>query len=148
MKRFAVLALFLLVAVSARAQGGLGVAPVTTQPPGAMFSCFKDGISALTECQAVAATGLKNYVTSVICSNQAATVQTVDVVYGTGTNCGTNTTALSHKFQLGTNGTTTSPIAVEAMFTTPLVPATATAICLRPANATAFGCTVTGYTGP
>lgn len=111
------------------------------------FSCFKDAISATTECQAAPAAGLKLYVTGIVLSNQAATVQTVDVVYGTGTNCGTGTTALTHKMQMGTNATTTSPVVVSASLPTPLVPAAANAICVRPSQATAFGATITGYIG-
>lgn len=109
------------------------------------WSCFKQAITATTECRAAPAAGLRAYVTTVTCDNQAATVQTVDVVFGTGTNCGTGTTALTHKFQMGTNATTTSPDHVQAYFSTPLVPTAANAICVRPANATAFGCTLTGY---
>ena len=111
------------------------------------FSCFKEAITATTECQAAPAAGLKLYVTGVILSNEAATVQTVDIVYGTGTNCGTGTTALTHKIQMGTNGTTTSPFIAPLEFTTPLVPAAASAICVRPSAATAFGATITGYIG-
>lgn len=113
-----------------------------------VFSCFKEAITATTECQAASGAGLKNYVTSVSCSNEAATVQTVDVIFGTGINCGTGTTALTHKFQMGTVATTTSPLWISQTFLTPLNPTAANAICVRPANATAFGCTITGFIAP
>jgi hypothetical protein len=113
-----------------------------------VFSCFKEAITVTTECQVASGAGLKNYVTSVNCSNEAATVQTVDVVFGTGANCATGITALTHKFQMGTVATTTSPFDVEATFPTPLNPTAANAICVRPSAATAFGCTVTGFIAP
>lgn len=112
------------------------------------FSCFVQSVTVTTQCQAAPAAGLRNYITGVSMSNQAATVQTLDIVYGTGANCVTGTTALTHKFQFGTNATTTSPFVVTESFTTPLVPAAANAICVRPSAATAFGVTLTGYVGP
>ena len=112
------------------------------------FSCFVEAVSATTVCKAAPAAGLRNYVTSVSCSNQAATVQTIDVISGTGAACGTATAALTHKYQLGTNATTTSPFVVNVTYADPLVPAVIHAICLRPSAATAFGCTVTGYVAP
>lgn len=112
------------------------------------WSCFVEAVTVTTQCQAAPAAGLKLYVTGIECSNEAATVQGIDVVYGTGVNCVTVTTALTHKFQMGTLATTTSPIVVGANFQSPLQPAAANAICLRPTAATAFGCTLTGFTAP
>lgn len=112
------------------------------------FSCFVQAVTATTQCQAAPAAGFRAYVTSVTMSNQAATVQTIDIVYGTGAACVTGTTALTHKWQLGTNATTTSPYDVSVSFTTPLVPVAANAICVRPSAATAFGVTLTGYVAP
>jgi len=112
------------------------------------FSCFVQAVTATTQCQAAPAAGLRAYITSVHFSNQAATVQTLDVVFGTGTNCATGTTAITHKWQMGTNATTTSPQSIDAAFATPLVPNAANAICVRPSAASAFGATVTGYTSP
>ena len=114
-----------------------------------LWSCFVPlTTTATTECRAAPAAGLKLYVSSLNCSNGAATVQGVDVVFGTGANCGTGTTALTHKYQMGTNALTTSPFQVEDDFLTGLVPTAATAICVRPTAATAFGCTLTGFTAP
>lgn len=114
------------------------------------WSCFVPvSTTALTECRSVRGAGIRAYVTSVSCSNGAATVQGVDVVFGTGSACGTGTTALTHKYQMGTNATTTSPMLVNDSFgALGLVPTAATAICVRPTNATAFGCTLTGYDAP
>jgi hypothetical protein len=112
------------------------------------FSCILNAVTVLTQCQAAPAAGLRAYVTSVTLSNQAATVQTLDVVYGTGSNCATAAAAITHKVQFGTNATTTSPQSYGMSFPTPLVPVAANAICVRPSAATAFGATITGYVAP
>lgn len=111
------------------------------------FSCFIEAATVTTQCQAAPAAGLKAYVTSIIVSNEAATVQSLDVVYGTGAACVTGTTALTHKMQMGTVATTTSPFVIGTTLLTPLVPAVANAICVRPSAATAFGATITGFIG-
>lgn len=114
-----------------------------------VWSCFVPlTTTATTQCQAAPGAGLRAYVTSMTCSNGAATVQGVDIVFGTGANCGTGTTALTHKYQMGTNQLTTSPFQVSQTYVTGLVPTAATAICVRPTAATAFGCTLTGFTAP
>ena len=124
-------------------------APILVQEGSATrWSCFKQGITATTECQAAPGAGQRLYVTSVSCSNGVATVQGVDVVQGTGTNCASSPTALTHKFQMGTNALTTSPFLVSYQPSTPLVPPQNVAICVRPTAATVFGCTLTGFTAP
>lgn len=144
--------LLVLLAGNAYAQGQAQVtvfpAVSAVGPPGPVWSCFKDGISATTECQSAPAAGLKNYVTSMSCTNQVATVQTVDLLTGTGANCATPTAALTPKYQMGTTGLTTSPFIVAITFATPLVPPASAAICLRPGQLTAFGCALTGYVAP
>lgn len=112
------------------------------------FSCFIQAATATTQCQAAPGAGLRAYVTSVNFSNQAATVQTLDVVFGTGVACATGITAMTHKWQFGTVATTTSPFEVSVSFPTPLVPTAANAICVRPSAATAFGATLTGFIAP
>lgn len=115
------------------------------------FSCFVPLTATVTtQCQAAPAAGLRAYVTSLSCSNGAATVQSVDVVFGTGAACVTATTALTHKYQMGTAALTTSPHTVSVFYgeNSPLVPTAANAICVRPTAATAFGCTITGYVAP
>ncbi len=116
--------------------------------PVSKFSCFVQAVTVTTQCQAAPAAGLRAYVTDIALSNQVSTVQTLDIVFGTGTNCATGTTALTHKFQMGTVATTTSPFVVSVDFQSPLVPTAANAICVRPSAATAFGATVTGYVAP
>lgn len=112
------------------------------------FSCFITATNSTTQCQVTPGAGLRNYVTSVTFSNQVATVQTLDIVQGTGTNCATGIAALTHKFQMGTNSLTTSPFLASATFDTPLVPIAGNAICVRPTASTNYGATITGYVGP
>lgn len=112
------------------------------------FSCFVPLTATVTtQCQAAPAAGLRAYITSVVLTNGVITAQSIDVVYGTGAACVTGTTALTHKFAwVGAteSGNQNSTIA----FTTPLVPAAANAICVRPTAATAFGATITGFIAP
>jgi hypothetical protein len=133
---------------------GLALAPAAlfgqsqVSQPITQFSCLVQAVTATTQCQAAPAAGLRAYVTDISFSNQAATVQTLDIVFGTGTNCATGITALTHKYQMGTNATTTSPQSIVVDLKSPLVPTAANAICIRPSAATAFGATLTGYTAP
>ncbi len=135
------LLILLCLSLSADGQQQLS-APITK------FSCFVQAVTVTTQCQAAPAAGLRAYVTDFAFSNQVATVQTLDIVFGTGTNCATGTTALTHKFQMGTVATTTSPQSIVADLNSPLIPTAANAICVRPSAATAFGATLTGYTAP
>ena len=112
------------------------------------FSCFVEAVTITTQCQAAPAAGLRNYVMSIAISNEAATVQGFDIVFGTGANCATGITALTHKFQGGTLATTTSPQSISVSFPTPLRPTAANAVCIRPTAATAFGATLSGYIAP
>lgn len=141
MRKVPLLLLFLLIPALLDGQS-------QTSQPISKFSCFVQAVTVTTQCQAAPAAGLRAYITDFSFSNQAATVQTLDIVFGTGTNCATGTTALTHKFQMGTNATTTSPMIIEVDLQSPLVPTAANAICVRPSAATAFGATLTGYTAP
>lgn len=112
------------------------------------FSCLVPSTTtATTQCQAAPAAGLRAYVTAVTLSNAVTTAQSIDLVFGTGTNCATGTTALTHKwFWIG--ATETGLLTATATYPTPLVPTAANAICFRPTAATAFGGTITGYIAP
>jgi len=107
------------------------------------FSCFVEAVTVTTECKAAPAGGLRAYVTSISVSNEAGTAQTLDVIFGTGANCATAPTALTHKIQFG------AAVGNQAYnLQNALVPTAANAICVRPLNATAFGATLTGYVAP
>lgn len=139
---------------TASTTGNLRRIPCTTEgaiaitPGHNRFSCFVQAVTVTTQCQAAPAAGLRAYILSVTLSNQAATVQTLDIIFGTGANCVTAPTALTHKWQFGTVATTTSPFVVSHNFNSPLVPTAANAICVRPTAATVFGATITGYIAP
>ncbi len=112
------------------------------------WSWFVEAVPVMTQCRAAPAAGIRAYVTSMACSNEAATANNIDVTSGTGANCATGTTALTHKFTGGTLATTTSPFVIQHTFSSPLTPTAANAVCVRPSAATAFGCTLTGYDAP
>ena len=112
------------------------------------FSCFVQAVTVTTQCQAAPAAGLRNYVLSVQMSNQAATAQSPDIIYGTGANCATAPTALTHKMTMGTLSTTTNFQHISHTYLSPLVPAAGKAICIRPSAATVLGATITGYIAP
>jgi len=124
-------------------EGALAVTPGHNR-----FSCFVQAVTVTTQCQAAPGAGLRAYVLSIALSNQAATAQSPDIVFGTGANCVTGITALTHKFTMGTLATTTTFQVVTHTFDSPLVPTAANAICVRPSAATAFGATITGYIAP
>ena len=113
------------------------------------WSCFITlSTNTTTQCQAAAAAGTRNYVMSALLyTTTAGTSTTVALEFGTGTNCGTGTTALTPAFPntaLGLTLDATFPVAG-------LTPATtATEICAIQAGTTA-GTTVvllTGFTAP
>jgi len=112
------------------------------------FSCIVPSTTTVTtQCQAAPGAGLRAYVTGVVLVNAVTTAQSIDVVFGTGANCVTGTTALTAKwFWIG--ATETGMLTANAIFLTPLVPTAATAICVRPTAATAFGATITGFIAP
>jgi hypothetical protein len=112
------------------------------------FSCFVQAVTVTTQCQAAPGAGLRAYITSAHFANQSASAQTLDIVFGTGANCVTGITPLTHKNQMGTLATTTSPFESNWDFITPLIPTAANAICVRPSGATAFGATLTGFIAP
>src|SRR5256885_608841 len=109
------LLIFLCLSLSADGQQQVS-APTST------FSCFVQAVTATTQCQAAPAAGLRAYVTDFSFSNQTANVQTLDIVFGTGTNCATGITAITHKFQMGTAATTTSPQSIVVDLQSPLIP--------------------------
>lgn len=114
------------------------------------FSCFVPSTATVTtQCQAAAAAGLRNYVTSAVVTNGVGTAQSVDIVFGTGAACVTGITAITNKiFFVGATQQGSLNQSVTFGENTPLVPTAATAICCRPTAATAFGCTITGFIAP
>lgn len=100
-----------------------------------------------TQCKAAPAAGLKAYVTDFqLNTTTAGTATTVTLTYGTGSNCGTGTTALTAINYPNTTTGITNVLGVR----TPLLPAAANAVCATQAGTTP-GTTVVeirGFTAP
>jgi hypothetical protein len=113
----------------------------------APFVCRVTAITATTQCQAAPSPtgtgGSRVLVTDVVFSNNVGTAQTVKLVTGTGTNCGTGTADLTHAVQF--------PAAVGNFahsFLTPPPPPSWAAVCVTPSAATSVSATLTGFVGP
>jgi len=111
-----------------------------------LFSCVVTMSSkTTTQCEAAPASGLKAYITDVqMGTTTAGSATTIQVEYGTGTNCATTAVALSPTYP-------NTAIASAAFdFTTPLVPVAADEICVVQAGTTAGTTSVTlqGYIAP
>ena len=96
------------------------------------WTCSLAGLVAtLTECQALTA-GNRHYITDIIVQTTTGTTGTYAIQSGTGTNCGTATTALYPSSDAGDRFNApinTQPTAVVSL-TTPIVPTVGHAICV------------------
>lgn len=103
--------------------------------------------STTTQIIAAPAAGYRFYVTGVtINTRTAGTASTIQVVYGTGSNCATGTTSLTPLFANTTAGVNAN---LSYHRDAPLVPATANAICATQAGtAGTTDILITGYTAP
>lgn len=122
-----VLALGLLLAGGADAQMYIRSGQLSQS-----WTCSQAGLAAsLTECIALSA-GNRHYITDIVVQTTTGTTGTYAVQSGTGTNCGTATTALypssgtGDRFNAPIN---TQPTAVVSL-TTPIVPTVGHAICV------------------
>ena len=113
------------------------------------FQCFNEAITAQANCTAAASgAGLFYYLSTLVISNEAATLNTFDVVSSVNTGC-TTPVALTHKIEGGTLATTSSPLVIHILFNPPIKTNAANAfLCVRPSAATAYGVTMTGYIAP
>ena len=88
-----------------------------------------------TQCQAAPAAGLRAYVSGyVLNTTTGGTTSTVQLVFGTGANCGTGTTNLS---AIAWPNTITGIQQANANQTIPLIPSAANAICAKQAGGVA-----------
>jgi len=114
------------------------------------FTCTQHALVAtLTQCQAAPAASFRNYVTDITVDTTTATAGTYAIQYGTGTNCVTGTTALYPSD--ATTSRWTAPVlgAPEIIsFRTPLVPATANAICVIGTATNTINIQLNGYIAP
>jgi len=128
--------LLLALSIPALAQSPLvpGMTPV---------SCFVENVTATTQCFVAPVAPFRIYITALILSNEATTAQSIQIVSGTGTNCGTGVAAVTHKIAM-----VTAIGSVTSGAPTVFVVAPGQAVCVSPTNATAFGASLTGYIAP
>lgn len=130
----------LAVLLAADARSGM---PVAASAPSTRFVCSVSAATVTTQCQAAPAAGQSIYVTDVVVSNNVATAQTLQLVFGTGVNCVTGLTSLVAALPFGA--------AIGSFwesFQTPVKLTAANALCVKPTAATSFSATISGYTAP
>lgn len=121
---------------------------ITTQGSGSAQSAFISMTTATTtQIIAAPAAGYKFYVTGVIVNTRTAgTGSAIQLVYGTGANCGTGTTNLTPAFPNTAAGISPS---ISLHRDAPLVPAAANAICATQSGTPGTSdVLITGYTAP
>jgi hypothetical protein len=127
-------ALFLVVAMALvlSATGSAQIYRVNA-PLSQTWSCGLNSLAAtLTQCKAVTIGGERHYITDIFVQTTTATSGQYAIQFGTGTNCGTGTTAL---FPVsGTANRFNAPVVSSAMASlrmeTPLIADAGTAICV------------------
>lgn len=115
------------------------------------WQCSLTGIAAtLTECRAAPAAGLRLYVTDITAQSNTATAGTFAIQSGTGTNCGTGTTAVLPKSgtanRYGYPGNASAPAVWN--LSVPLVPTAAHAICAIGTVTNTLNLEIGGYIAP
>lgn len=105
------------------------------------FSCVISAATADAVCQASPGAGLSLYISTVVVSN-GGTAQTVRLITGTGTTCGTSTDVVVPLLNLAVNGT------VDVTFGTPLVTARNEDLCADISGTTAYSVVVSGFIAP
>ena len=133
--------------------GTVGFTPSGISPAAgsAQWSCYQTGIAAaLTQCQAAAAAGLRNYVTGLVAQSTTSTGGAFTVNYGTGANCGTGNTGLLAPGQTTVAFTMapTSASPTVMTFNPPLAPAQANAVCVLGVATNTLNITLYGYVAP
>lgn len=119
----------------------LAVFPPAPALAGGAFNCAISGATADTVCKTAPGAGIRFYITSVVVSN-AGTAQTVRLVTGTGTTCGTGTAVVVPLLNMPINDT------VTMTFPTPLESAVNVDLCSDISGTTAHSVLVSGYLGP
>ena len=129
------LALLLLLTAPAFAQNALAPAGA------AVTSCVVENVTATTQCFPTPAANLTWHISGFTLSNEAVTAQSLQIVSGTGSNCGTGVAALTHKIAM----TTAIGSVANSQW---IIPVAGQAVCVSPTAATAFGATLTGWLAP
>jgi hypothetical protein len=116
-----------------------------------LWTCSLNAIAAsLTQCQAAPGAGLSLYVTGLYVQTTTTTSGTYALQTGTGTNCGTGTTAFfpssstSNRF----NAPITSNAMAAIQFPVPLKVAANSALCLIGVATNTISAQIVGFTAP
>lgn len=117
-----------------------GAGPALAQVSGG-FSCVISGATADAVCQAAPGAGQRFYVTGVVVSN-AGTAQTVRIVTGTGTACGTSADVVVPLLNMPINGT------VSLAFKTPVQTSVNEDLCSDISGTTAHSVQIVGLIAP
>lgn len=129
--------------------GKLGIYTDATQsstaikPPASAVptSCMVNATTGTAQCSAAPGTGLYFYITSVMFSN-GDTAQNIQIVQGTGSNCGTGQTVVVPSVFLPANSGGVLPFPIS----TPLKGTAANQqLCCKPSGTSAFSCLITYY---
>jgi len=105
------------------------------------FSCVISGATADTVCQVTPGAGQRFYVTDVVISN-GATAQTVRIITGTGTTCGTSTDVVVPLINMPING------AVSINLRTPVRTSVDEDLCSDISGTTAHSVQIVGQIAP
>lgn len=124
-----------------RADPGSVATPVIPSSGIPWPACSVSAATATTECWGTPGVGKGWRILHVLLSN-GGTAQSLQVVQGTGTNCGTGETAVTPVLYFAINGT------VEVRFPTemPLAAPNEKNLCCKPSGSTAFSCMITAFT--
>lgn len=151
MKKLIVVLVSLLLSYPALAgQTPDGRLYVATDHPN-RFTCSLTGLAAtLTQCQAAPAAGLRLYVTDVVVQTTTATSGQFSIQSGTGTNCGTATTAVMPSGNVANrfNAPPNTAGALSVDLDTPLALTAGHALCVIGTVTNTVSIQIVGYTAP
>lgn len=151
MKKLAILIALLLCANIGDAQIFRKTGEQTSDAFPSRWTCALDAIAAtLTQCQAVAPTGYRHWITHVIAVSTTTTASTFAIRQGTGTNCATSTAGLLPG--ASTSRTYVLPASTAAAFQASSVSGVGAiagnAICVIGAATNTTNISISGYTAP
>lgn len=143
----AIIAAILTLSAQVRAGDGIQV----SNDPIFKFTCSLNSLAAsLTQCQAVPAqTGWRHYITDIVVQTTTATSGQFSVQSGTGTNCGTSTTAVFPSS--GTANRFNAPINTDLVvidLDTPIAVTAGHAVCVIGTATNTISIQIVGFTAP
>lgn len=121
------------------------VNPVKVAPSN-IWTCQQSAVTATTQCQAAPGASTSLYVSDVFLYNGSTTASALQLVTGTGTNCGTGTANVTPPVSLLSNAAAGATLFMT--FQNPLKVPANQALCCKTGGSTAFSCLVSGHSGP